>query len=168
MAGSVFDFSLTTLDGHDYPLAALRGRPLLIVNTASQCGFTPQYAELEALQQRWGQAADGLVILGIPSNDFGNQEPGEAAAIGAFCSRNYGVTFPMMQKAHVKGAEALPLFRWLADEGGFLSRPRWNFYKYLIGRDGHLTRWFVSTTRPGSAKIARAIAEVVGPATPAA
>lgn len=161
MAGTVYDFSLTTLAGQDYPLAALRGRPLLIVNTASQCGFTPQYAELEALQQRWGQASDGLVIIGVPSNDFGNQEPGEAAAIGVFCTRNYGVTFPMMQKAHVKGAQALPLFRWLATEGGFLSRPRWNFYKYLIGRDGHLKHWFVSTTRPGSDKVARAIAAVV-------
>jgi glutathione peroxidase len=161
MAGTIYDFSLTTLDGRDYPLSALSGRPVLVVNTASQCGFTPQYAGLQALQERWGQGADGLVVIGVPSNDFGNQEPGEAAAIGAFCTRNYGVTFPMMHKAHVKGAEAIPLFRWIAGEGGFLSRPRWNFYKYLIGRDGHLKTWFVSTTAPGSQKIARAIAAVV-------
>ncbi|GAB0119088.1 glutathione peroxidase [Acidisoma sp. 7E03] len=161
MSGTAYDFKLTTLSGEAYPLDALRGRPLLVVNTASKCGFTPQYAELEALQQRWGQAPNGLVIIGVPSNDFGNQEPGEAASIGAFCTRNYGVTFPMMQKAHVKGPDALPLFRWLATEGGFLSRPRWNFYKYLIGRDGRLKSWFVSTTRPGSDKVARAIAAVV-------
>lgn len=161
MASTIYDFTLTTLEGQDYPLSALRGRPILIANTASQCGFTPQYAGLQALQERWGQDDNGLVVIGVPSNDFGNQEPGEAAAIGAFCTRNYGVSFPMMQKAHVKGAEASPLFRWLAEEGGFLSRPRWNFYKYLIGRDGHLKTWFVSTTAPGSPKIARAIAAVV-------
>jgi glutathione peroxidase len=161
MVGTIYDFSLTTLDSRDYPLSALTGRPLLVVNTASQCGFTPQYAGLQALQEKWGQREDGLVIIGVPSNDFGNQEPGEAAAIGAFCTRNYGVTFPMMQKAHVKGGQAIPLFRWLAGEGGFFSRPRWNFYKYLIGRDGHLKTWFASTTRPESEKIARAIAAVM-------
>lgn len=164
MSGSVYDFSLTTLAGEPYPLAALRGRPLLIVNTASQCGFTPQYAGLQALHGRWGESPDGLVVIGIPSNDFGNQEPGEAETIGAFCTRNFGVTFPMMRKAHVKGKEAIPLFRWLAAEGGFLARPRWNFYKYLIDRQGALAQWFASTTPPTAERLNRAIAAVSGPA----
>jgi glutathione peroxidase len=157
MAGNVFDFKLTTLRGEPYWLADLSGRPLLIVNTASNCGFTPQYAGLQALWAKWSRQPQGLVVIGVPSNDFGNQEPGEAEAIGAFCDRTYGVTFPMMEKASIKGPDAHPLFRWLGDQGGFLSRPRWNFYKYLTGRDGRLARWFPSTTAPDSAKLIRAI-----------
>jgi glutathione peroxidase len=161
MAETVYDFSLKTLQGEPFPLGDLRGRPLLIVNTASQCGFTPQYAGLQALQATWGGKEDGLVIIGVPSNDFGNQEPGEAAAIGAFCERNFGVTFAMMEKTHVKGAQAHPLFRWLGEQAGFLGKPRWNFYKYLIKRDGTLAEWFSSKTAPESAKLQRAIAAVV-------
>jgi glutathione peroxidase len=157
MPETAYDFTLTTLAGAPYPLAALRGRPMLIVNTASQCGFTPQYAALEALSER---APSGLVVIGVPSNDFGNQEPGDAAAIGEFCQRNYGVSFPLMEKAHVKGRDAAPLFRWLAAEGGFLSRPRWNFYKYLIGPDGRLADWFASLTKPESEKMAQAIGKM--------
>jgi glutathione peroxidase len=103
MAGSVFDFKLTTLKGDAYWLADLRGRPLLIVNTASKCGFTPQYAGLQALWMKWEKQKQGPVVIGVPSNDFGNQEPGEAQAIGEFCERNYGVTFPMMEKCMSKG-----------------------------------------------------------------
>ncbi|HEX3983242.1 MAG TPA: glutathione peroxidase [Acidisoma sp.] len=163
MAETVYDFSLRTLQGRPFPLSDLRGRPLLIVNTASQCGFTPQYAALQALQAKWGEQENGLVILGVPSNDFGQQEPGESAAIGTFCERNYGVTFPMMQKAHVKGAAADPLFRWLARQAGFFGRPRWNFYKYLIRRDGTLADWFPSMTAPDSPKITRAVERVLAP-----
>ncbi|MBW4024233.1 MAG: glutathione peroxidase [Proteobacteria bacterium] len=157
MAATVFEFGLRTLTGEPYPLAALAGRPLMIVNTASKCGFTPQYAALQAIWAKWGKQANGLVVIGVPSNDFGNQEPGEAEAIGEFCERNYGVTFPMMEKVHVKGPDADPLFKWLGQEGGFLSKPRWNFYKYLTGRDGRLATWFPSTTAPDSAKVTRAI-----------
>jgi glutathione peroxidase len=157
MAGNVFDFRLTTLAGEPYWLADLVGRPLLIVNTASKCGFTPQYAGLQALWTRAAKQPNGLVVIGIPSNDFGNQEPDEARAIGEFCDRTYGVSFPLMEKVHVKGPEAHPLFKWLGDQGGFLSRPRWNFYKYLTGRDGKLASWFSSTTAPDSAKLLRAI-----------
>ncbi|WP_419757815.1 glutathione peroxidase [Acidisoma sp.] len=161
MAGSVFEFELKTLTGEPYPLAALAGRPLLIVNTASRCGFTPQYAGLQALWTKLGDQPNGLVIIGVPSNDFGNQEPGEATAIGEFCDRNYGVTFPLMAKAHVKGREAHPLFKWLGDQGGFLSRPRWNFYKYLTRRDGTLQTWFPSTTTPGSSKLVGAVEDAL-------
>ncbi len=161
MAVTAYDFSLRTLQGQPFPLADLRGRPLLIVNTASQCGFTPQYAALQALQATRGGETDGLVIIGVPSNDFGHQEPGEAVAIGAFCQANYGVTFPMMEKSPVKGRAAHPLFRWLAQEAGFLGRPRWNFYKYLVGRDGRLADWFPSITAPNSARVIRAIERAV-------
>jgi glutathione peroxidase len=157
MAGSVFDFRLTTLGGEPYCLADLAGRPLLIVNTASKCGFTPQYAGLQSLWTRLGKQPQGLVVIGVPSNDFGNQEPDEANAIGVFCDRTYGVTFPLMEKAHVKGPQALPLFNWLGDQGGFLSRPRWNFYKYLTGRDGKLAAWFSSRTSPDSPRLIRAV-----------
>jgi glutathione peroxidase len=157
MAGSVFDFQLTTLAGEPYPLADLAGRPLLIVNTASKCGFTPQYAGLQALWAQRDNPPRGLVVIGVPCNDFGNQEPGEAMAIGEFCDRTYGVTFPMMGKVHVKGPGAHPLFKWLGDQGGFFARPRWNFYKYLTRRDGQLATWFPCTTAPDSAKVTRAI-----------
>ena len=157
MAGTVFDFKLTTLGGEPYRLDELAGRPLLIVNTASKCGFTPQYAGLQALWTKLGKQPNGLVVIGVPSNDFGNQEPDEAKAIGEFCDRTYGVTFPLMEKVHVKGPAAHPLFKWLGGEGGFLSKPRWNFYKYLTRRDGTLATWFPSTTGPESAKLLRAI-----------
>jgi glutathione peroxidase len=157
MAGNVYDFKLTSLTGEPYWLADLAGRPLLIVNTASKCGFTPQYAGLQALWTKWGKRPQGLVVIGVPSNDFGNQEPGDAEAIGDFCDRTYGVTFPMMEKAAVKGPDAHPLFKWLGEQGGFLAKPRWNFYKYLTGRDGKLATWFPSTTAPDSAKLIRAI-----------
>jgi glutathione peroxidase len=113
------------------------------------------------LQTTWGSQEGGLVIIGVPSNDFGNQEPGEAAAISVFCERNYGVTFAMMEKTHVKGAEAHPLFRWLGEQAGFLGKPRWNFYKYLTRRDGTLAAWFSSKTAPDSPKLQRAIEAVV-------
>jgi len=156
---TAYDFEFTTLQGKPYPLAPLAGRPLLIVNTASQCGFTPQYADLTQVWQR--HKDDGLLVIGVPSNDFGGQEPGSADEIQSFCAVNYGVEFPMMAKVPVKGSGAHPLFRWLAAEGGFLSRPRWNFYKYLIGRDGQLATWFASTTKPSSAKFGRALDRLV-------
>jgi glutathione peroxidase len=161
MAGSVFDYRLTTLTGKPYSLADLAGRPMLIVNTASKCGFTPQYTGLQSLWLKMQKQENGLVIIGVPSNDFGNQEPGEADTILEFCDLNYGVTFPLMEKVHVKGREAHPLFKWLGDQGGFLSKPRWNFYKYLTNRKGELATWFPSTTGPDSAKVLRAIEGVL-------
>lgn len=155
------DFTLTTLRGDPLPLADFAGRPMLIVNTASLCGFTPQYA---GLQKLWTQYADrGLLVLAVPSNDFGKQEPGDAAAIGQVCDARFGVTFPVAGKEHVKGDQATPLFRWLAQEAGFLGRPRWNFYKYMIGRDGGLVQWFSSATRPSSPRLRVLIERCLGP-----
>ena len=159
MSQTAFDFTLTSLSGQPMPLQAYAGRPLLIVNTASRCGFTPQYAGLQAL---WAEhRAQGLTVLGVPSNDFGKQEPGTSEEIAGFCTLNYGVDFPMAAKVPVSGASAHPLFRWLGSEGGLLSRPRWNFYKYLVGRDGQLQTWFGSTTPPGSGRLRAAIAQAL-------
>ena len=157
---SAFAFNFESLEGKPMPLSEFAGRPMVVVNTASKCGFTPQYAGLEAL---WRANRDrGLVVLGVPSNDFGGQEPGTATEIGAFCERRFGVDFPLTEKVHVIGKEAHPLFRWIADKGGFVARPHWNFYKYLIGRDGRLVDWFSSVTAPGSKRFGDAVERLLG------
>jgi glutathione peroxidase len=146
---SIYDFTAKTLDGGDVPLADYRGKVLLIVNTASKCGFTPQYEGLEALYR--AHAKDGLVVLGFPCNQFGGQEPGGADEIGAFCQKNYGVSFPMFEKIEVNGAGAHPLYRYLTGEKrGFLGTRniKWNFTKFLIGRDGRVAGRYGSTTKP--------------------
>lgn len=154
-ASTAYDFELSTLTGKPMPLSAWRGRPLVIVNTASACALTPQFAGLEAL---WREFKDqGLVVIGVPSNDFGAQEPRDAEGIGVFCARNYGVDFPMAGKRHVRGPDADPLFRWLGREGGAFSRPLWNFHKYVVGRDGTLVAWFSSLTPPGAGRFRRAV-----------
>jgi glutathione peroxidase len=156
---TAFNFVVDRLTGGILPLKEFAGRPMVIVNTASKCGFTPQYAALETL---WNaNRAHGLVVLGVPSNDFGGQEPGTAGEIAAFCTNQYNIDFPMAAKVSVKGTEAHPLFQWLAAEGGFFARPRWNFYKYLIGRDGRFRTWFSSLTAPGSARFKAAVADLV-------
>lgn len=119
---TAFDFRLAALDGAPLDLARFAGRPMLIVNTASKCGFTSHYAGLQKLWEEFGPR--GLVVLGVPSNDFGAQEPGTAPEIATFCAANYGITFPMAAKAPVTGAAADPLFKWIAHEGRFAARPR--------------------------------------------
>lgn len=150
---SAYDFSFTTLKGEPYPLAQHKGKPMLVVNTASKCGFTPQYAALQALTKSFPEVA----IVGVPCNDFGNQEPGTADQIGSFCTLNYGVTFPMMSKETTKGPNAHPFFNWVQEEAGFMAKPRWNFYKYLIDRNGVLEDFFISTTSPASKRFAGAL-----------
>ncbi|MBE7620066.1 redoxin domain-containing protein [Komagataeibacter sp. FXV2] len=154
-----YDFTLPALSGEPIDLSTMRGKPILIVNTASKCGFTPQYEGLQGLWTTW--RSHDLMVIGVPSNDFGAQEPGTAQEIGAFCERNYHVTFPLAAKCHVRGPQAIPLFRWLAQQGGFLARPRWNFYKYLIGRDGTLVNWFSSITSPESRRVRMAVERAV-------
>lgn len=122
------------------------GRAVLVVNTASRCGFTNQYSDLQKLHERY--AAQGLTIIGVPSNDFGQQEPGTEEEIRAFCSGTYGVQFPMTGKTQVRGASAHPFYRWARDELGARNAPRWNFHKYLIGRDGRLLEAFPSHVSP--------------------
>ncbi|KGN37535.1 glutathione peroxidase [Knoellia subterranea KCTC 19937] len=144
------DFSATTLEGAPQDLSAYAGQVVLVVNTASECGFTPQF---EGLEKLWQDHRDqGLVVLGFPCNQFGGQEPGTAEEIGAFCQRNYGVTFPMFDKIDVNGDDAHPLFVWLRKEkGGLLGDSiKWNFTKFLVGRDGQVIKRYAPTAKPES------------------
>jgi glutathione peroxidase len=152
---SAHDFAFSTIDGAPLPMANFRGKPVLLVNTASFCGFTPQYADLEKLQERY--AARGLVVLGVPSNDFGAQEPGTAEEIKAFCSTNFRVSFPLAAKEHVVGGEAHPLYRWIEAELGEAGVPRWNFHKYLIAPDGSLAGAWPSAVKPEAPEIVEEI-----------
>jgi glutathione peroxidase len=159
-APSAHGFVFKSLEGKALPLSDFAGKPMVVVNTASKCGFTPQYAGLEAL---WRSHRDrGLIVLGVPSNDFGGQEPGTADEIHDFCEVRYGVDFPLTEKVHVTGPEAHPLFRWIAAQGGFIARPHWNFYKYLIGPDGKLVDWFSSVTAPNSSRFVSAVERLLG------
>jgi glutathione peroxidase len=147
---TVYDFSAATLDGEQRPLKAFEGQVLLIVNTASACGFTPQYAQLEELQR--ALSPRGFSVLGFPCNQFGGQEPGSAQEIAAFCSQKYDVTFPMFAKIDVNGDNALPLFEHLKSEKpGLLGSTaiKWNFTKFLVDRTGKVVARYGSTTSPG-------------------
>lgn len=152
---SAYDFSFTTIDGAPLPLSGFRGKPVLVVNTASFCGYTPQYAELEKLHEKY--RALGLVVLGVPSNDFGAQEPGSAEEIKAFCATRYAVTFPLAAKERVIGGEAHPFYRWIAAELGEGGAPRWNFHKYLIAGDGSLAGAWPSAVSPLAQEIVQEI-----------
>lgn len=151
-AGSIYDYQLKTIDGAPLPLAGYKGKAVLLVNVASQCGYTPQYAGLERIWEKYKDR--GFVLLGIPANNFGRQEPGTEAEIKAFCTRKYSVTFPMASKISVTGEDAAPLYQYLGANAG---SPRWNFTKYLIGRDGHIIRRFDSKVAPEAAELTAAI-----------
>jgi len=142
------DFTANTLAGQEQPLSAYDGKVVLVVNTASECGFTPQYQGLQELHTKY--ADDGFAVLGFPCNQFGGQEPGDAQEIGAFCEKNYGVTFPLFEKVDVNGEQAHPLFQWLRKERSGLmgSAIKWNFTKFLVGRDGTVRKRYGSTTAP--------------------
>jgi glutathione peroxidase len=155
---TAYAFSFPALDGGDLRLAEYTGRPLVIVNTASLCGYTPQYA---GLQQLWTEfEGRGLMMIGVPSNDFGGQEPGGPTEIAETAQHQYGVTFPIAAKTVVKGPNAHPFYRWAAE-----ARPRdvphWNFHKYLIGRDGYIAEVFPETVEPTDTRVKTAIARVL-------
>ena len=154
-ATTAYGLAFTTIAGDTFALSSLQGKVALVVNTASCCGFTGQYADLQTLWERYRD--HGFVLLGVPSNDFGGQEPGSESEIKSFCDATYGIDFPMMAKVHVKGDAAHPFYRWAAEVRGALAKPRWNFHKYLIGPDGHLADWFSTVTKPSSPKVIRAI-----------
>lgn len=161
---TLYDFSAHTLSGRKQGLDAYKGKVVLVVNTASECGLTPQYAGLEGLQRQY--AARGFTVLGFPCNQFGGQEPGSAEAIAAFCAKNYGVSFPLFEKIHVNGASAHPLYAWLKQESASASGPEdieWNFAKFLIGADGQVVRRYAPKTRPED--IAADIEAVLGDAS---
>ena len=145
----LYEFSANTLGGPAKGLAAYRGKVVLVVNTASECGFTPQYEGLEALSRRYRD--EGLEVLGFPCNQFGGQEPGDAARIGAFCEKNYGVSFQMFDKIEVNGDGAHPLYKWLTHSApGILGTEaiKWNFTKFLLGRDGKVFKRYATATKP--------------------
>jgi glutathione peroxidase len=152
-ARTVYDFEALSIEGKPAALATQRGKVLLIVNTASACGFTPQFAGLESLWKDY--AAKGLVVLGFPSNQFGAQDPGSNDEIASFCQLNYGVSFPMMSKVEVNGENAHPLWKWLTSEApGILGTKgiKWNFTKFLVGRDGKVIKRYAPTDSPASMK----------------
>jgi len=155
---TAYAFTFSGLAGGDIRLSDYAGRPLLVVNTASLCGYTPQYA---GLQQLWSEFHDrGLMIIGVPSNDFGEQEPGGASEIAETAQHQYGVTFPIAAKAVVTGPTAHPFYRWAADTRP-KDVPRWNFHKYLIGRDGYIAEAFPSTVDPSDTRVKTAIARAL-------
>jgi glutathione peroxidase len=147
----LYDLNVQTIDGTAQPLSAYKGKVTLVVNVASACGFTPQYAGLEKLWQEY--KAKGLVVLGFPSNDFGAQEPGTEAEIKKFCSLKYGVSFPMFAKVKTKGDGQSPVYKLLAEQG----EPKWNFHKYLVGKDGKVKAAFPSKVAPDAPELRSAI-----------
>ncbi|MGH7003215.1 MAG: glutathione peroxidase [Alphaproteobacteria bacterium] len=154
---------LPAIDGTTHPQALFRGKVVLLVNTASFCGYTGQYEDLQKLWQRY--RAKGFVILGVPANDFGAQEPGSNETIKSFCETNYGVDFPLLEKHKVVGPDAHPLFRWAAAQTGPAGVPRWNFHKILIGRDGRFVAWFSTRTKPLDGDVTKAIEGVLAAPT---
>lgn len=151
---TAFDFEFNAIEGGKLPMSGFRGKVVLLVNTASFCGYTPQYRDLEAVYEKYKDR--GLVVLGVPSNDFGEQEPGTANEIKAFCD-TYDVSFPLTQKLEVTGPGAHPIYRWIAAELGPRAVPQWNFYKYLIGRQGLIEATWPSEVVPTGRAITQAI-----------
>ncbi len=154
-AASIYDFKLTGLDGKAFDLSAYKGKKILIVNTASACGYTPQYADLEALYEKY---QNKLVVVGFPANNFGEQEKGSNSEIQAFCKKNYGVSFPMSEKVSVKGEDIHPLFKYLTNEAermGVKDPIKWNFTKFLIDENGKLIAVFPSAVKPLSEEITK-------------
>ena len=156
-ASSVYDFTLPSIDGQDAPLSQFKGKVLLLVNVASQCGYTPQYAGLESLYEKYKD--QGLVVIGFPANNFGAQEPGTNADIKAFCTRKYKVTFPMYAKVSVKGEDKTPLYRYLTEEANSATNGEigWNFTKFLVDRNGNVVARFESKVKPDDAGLVQAV-----------
>ncbi|GAC1303427.1 MAG: glutathione peroxidase [Mucilaginibacter sp.] len=151
---TVYKFKLKTIDGQKFSLAKYKGKKVLVVNTASKCGFTPQYAELQKLADQY---KDKLVVVGFPANNFGEQEPGTNAVIKEFCSKNFGVTFPLSEKVSVKGDDICPLFKYLteAPNPDFTGEIKWNFEKFLIDENGNLIHRFRSQVKPLSPELTK-------------
>ena len=161
MTNSIYDFTATSIDGQPVALSQFKGQALLIVNTASACGFTPQFAGLEQLHKNYGPK--GLAVVGFPCNQFGGQDSGSNEEIASFCQLNYGVGFPMMAKIEVNGAGAHPLFQWLSAEApGLLGTKtiKWNFTKFLVGKDGQVLKRYAPTDTPKS--LGKAIEAALG------
>lgn len=151
---SFYDFKVTDIDGKEFNLASLKGKKVLVVNTASKCGYTPQYEQLESIYKNYGD--EKFTVIAFPANNFNNQEPGTDAEVEEFCKKNYGVSFPIMSKISVKGNDMHPLYRWLTskNENGVMdSEVKWNFQKYLIDEQGKLVQVYESKVKPDDDKI---------------
>lgn len=160
MPENAHDFSFTAIEGRPLSMKDFAGKAVLVVNTASACGLTPQFKGLQSL---WSHYRDrGLVVLGVPSNDFGAQEPLSEEKVVEFCAVRYGVDFPLTTKNHVIGASAHPLYKWIAGELGEGAAPRWNFHKYLIAKDGSLAGTFGSRVEPDAAELKTTIEKAIG------
>lgn len=157
---TLYDFTMKSLDGAQLPLRSFEGKAVLVVNVASRCGYTPQYRGLQALSEEL--SPKGLVVLGVPANEFGAQEPGSDAEIKGFCETNYGVTFSMTAKVVVKGEGQHPLYAWLTSSAPTTGDVKWNFEKFLVGRDGRVIGRFRSNVAPESAELRGAIAAALG------
>ena len=156
---SAHDFEFDSIDGETLSLSSFKGKPVLVVNTASECGFTPQYSDLQALWSRYRDR--GLVVLGVPSNDFGAQEPGDESEIATFCTSNFSVDFPMTAKQTVIGGAAHPFYRWVVEQHGEVAAPKWNFAKYLVGPDGDLAALWPSDVKPMDAEVIETIEDLL-------
>ena len=156
---SLHQFTLKTIDGKPMPMAQYKGKVVLLVNTASMCGFTPQYEGLQKLHDTY--KGQGFTVLGVPSGDFGDQEFGSNGEVKQFCESKFGIKFPMAEKAGVKGPKAIPVYRWAAMTLGDDKTPQWNFHKYLIGKDGKLIAAFGTKTTPMSPEVTGAVAKAL-------
>jgi glutathione peroxidase len=156
-ADNIYEFAMKSIDGQPASLAAYKGKAVLIVNVASQCGYTPQYTGLEALYRKYKDK--GLVLVGVPANNFGSQEPGTDEEIKTFCSRKYDVTFPMLSKVSVKGDNMVPLYGYLTSNTG--GDVKWNFTKFLIGRDGKIVKRFEPGVKPDAAELVAAVEQAL-------
>jgi len=152
-ATNVYDFSFEGAKNTKVNLKDFKDKVIMIVNTASKCGFTGQYKELETLYKKYKDKDKDFVMIAVPSNDFANQEPGSNEEIQEFCKLNYGVTFPVVKKVHVKGDNAHPFYKYAKEKLGFFSSPKWNFHKYLIDKNGNIVDYYYSTTSPLNKKI---------------
>ena len=159
VASTAYDFTMQTIDGKPMPFAQYRGKVLLVVNTASFCGFTPQYEGLQKLQDSY--KAQGFTVIGVPSGDFGGQEYAKAGEIKTFCESKFGIKFPLTEKSVVSGAGAAPFYRWAAARLGQARTPQWNFHKYLVGRDGKLIAAFPSAVTPMSPELTGAVTKAL-------
>ena len=156
---TLFDFKISSINGDEFDLSKYKGNTLLIVNVASKCGFTKQYAELQNLYELYKDK--GFLILGVPSNQFGSQEPGSETEIKNFCETNFNISFPMTSKYNVKGENAHPIYLWAKETYGNQAIPKWNFHKILINKDGKVEDTFASFTKPLSKKLIKAIEDIL-------
>ena len=156
---NAYKFSFNSIDGKIVNLKDFKGKPILIINTASLCGFTNQYADIELLYDQYKE--DGLVVIGIPSNDFGSQELSSNTKVKEFCTTNFDISFLLTEITKIKGQNGHPFFKWIKQEAGFLAFPKWNFYKYLINNKGELVSWYTSTTNPKSDKIEKELQKLM-------